>query len=138
MSIFDKEIISIICFLPFFRMQIISLEDSGHLHYEFLPWGANLTALGRNSHALIHRHLMLYYVFHSLQMSLRVCLHFSLIANNVFTHTLRHYLQWVKNVNQCVKTFYNSPACFEVQGKNLFCSRVIKLCITWVNRPTGI
>ena len=39
----------------------------------------------------------------------------------------------------CLKcSFYNSPARFWVQGKNLFRSRVIKLCITWVNRPMGI
>ena len=36
------------------------------------------------------------------------------------------------------KMFYNSPVIFEDSGKNLFRSRVIKLCITWVNRPTGI
>ena len=41
-------------------------------------------------------------------------------------------------INRVIISNYNPPACFEVQGKNLFRGRVIKLCITWVNRPTGI
>ena len=51
---------------------------------------------------------------------------------NTVDYLLDHPLTTMNNV------IYNSPACFEVQGKNLFRSRVIKLCITWVNRPTGI
>ena len=34
-------------------------------------------------------------------------------------------------------TYYNSPARFWDQGKNLFRSQVIKLCITWVKSTLG-